>query len=152
MSFFRIRNAHYNTLQVFPECYKWTSFGITSMLQKFWDAELHRRKHNPTKYPNPFNIEVVSMLERALAFNTTGNAKCIHRGTMFPSFIGKGIVDRGHPAIHRDLLARSEGDTSYTVHLEYWPTVKHGGYTQPLLSSRNGLIFHYSIASYLVRL
>ncbi|KAG0697442.1 hypothetical protein DFH29DRAFT_1003759 [Suillus ampliporus] len=59
--------------RAFPQIYQWMTFGITSLLDRIWEHQYPLLKLK--KKPSPQMIEICAMLERALAYAHTGNAK-----------------------------------------------------------------------------
>jgi hypothetical protein len=137
--------------QVFPDCYKWATYGITTLLAKTWLSEEARRNISPPPPPNPYFVEFTSILERTLAFAMTGSGKVLHRGTMAPTLLSKGLVSHAFPALHRKLWSRPDDKVSYGLMAQNWPTIEKNGFPQPVTSTLNGLKFHYSLETYWVR-
>lgn len=138
--------------QVFPNCYKWATFPICIMLGKLFEVEKARTLSNPVENPNPFFVELVSTLERALAYATTGNGRVLHRGTMEGTFLSKGLLTTGYPGLDRKLYRRPDASKPYGVFPEHWPVSKKGGENtaKPESSTANGLTYHFNKEAALV--
>lgn len=88
-------------------------------------------------------MELVSIAERALVFATTGNAKVLHRASMAPTLLSKGLITTGFPAIHRSLWTR-RGGGPFGMDPTQWPGVMRAGYEEPVSSVFKCLAWHYS--------
>lgn len=109
-------------------------------------AEVRRRGESRENHitPNPFFVEFTSILERTLVFATTGSGRVLHRSTMMPTLLAKGLMSTGYPALSHKLYSRPTPDAGYGVVAGYWPEITVNGYPQPASSTFNGLRFHYN--------
>src|ERR1700722_16641045 len=83
--------------QAFPNMYLWTTYGLVSLLEELWAGQIsaiHKRAQI-----SPYVIEVVSMLERALAMAFTGDARVITKDLMGPFGLKRSLLEHGLPSI-----------------------------------------------------
>jgi hypothetical protein len=75
------------------------------MLEMAWEGVKNNR--GPEGLPSPYLVEVIALLERALAYGYTGSAKVISRGLMEPLFTSRSLVLHGFPTINRSVVQAS---------------------------------------------
>ena len=128
--------------KVFPKCYQWATYSVCLILEQLFREEKKRVDQNPTCTADPHLVEFTSSLERALAYATTGNGKVLHRSTMGPLLLSKGILRHGFPALDSSFWVRSPAE-EYRMSPSHWPVTLRTGEVRPLSSALNGLKYHY---------
>ncbi|KAH7905349.1 hypothetical protein BJ138DRAFT_1118552 [Hygrophoropsis aurantiaca] len=125
--------------QILPQIVKWTSYGLTSLLDELW----RRRKTATRTYVpvNPYMVETASALERALNFLHTGNARVIATRTMDPMGLGMGLVQDGMPMISDLIRLAPVGEKSINIQAHEWPTDAQT--RKPFISSHRSQILNY---------
>ena len=130
---------------MFPNIYLYTSQGITTLLEHFYKLERRRmqapRDERPP--PNPFHVEIVSLLERSLNFMHTGNAACFVGQLMNYTWLGPSLLTDGLPCLNKAALGiRIHEDALHVVfNPATWPL--HRLELRPLSSAKAGVLFHY---------
>lgn len=94
---------------------------------------------------SPFLVEFTGALERALAFATTGSGRVLHKGVMDGTYLSKGILATGFPAVNRYLYCRPSPMEKYTVNPSFWPSIRRHGHIEPITGATGCLEKHYSI-------
>jgi hypothetical protein len=79
--------THHPPLQAFPHVYQWTTYLITSLFERIRERFLP--VITKSGKPTPQVFELCSVLERALAYAHTGNAKVIAASLMRPLWVSK---------------------------------------------------------------
>src|ERR1700684_4192268 len=87
--------TYHPPLQAFPHVYQWTTYPITSLLERIWEHFLPIIIKGGK--PTPQVVELCSVLERALAYAHTGNAKVIATSLMRPLWLVKSLLEQGLP-------------------------------------------------------
>jgi hypothetical protein len=80
----------FTLLQVFPNLYKWTTYGITSLLESIWKHSTHLTE--PDKKANGYVLELCSALECTLNYMHTRNAKVLSTGLMKPLWLVNSLL------------------------------------------------------------
>ncbi|CCM06664.1 uncharacterized protein FIBRA_08949 [Fibroporia radiculosa] len=88
--------------KVFPSVYTWTSYPITAALQRQWEyiaPDLEKSQR-----PNQIAIEILSVLERCLAYAHTGNARVLATKLMTPLLLTRSLLECGLPCLNPSLV------------------------------------------------
>ena len=107
---------------------------------------------NSSSISNPFLVEFCSVLERTLVYATTGNGKALHRATMGPLLLSKGLLRTGFPGLDANIWARLKPDGDYQMNFFVWPALAETGESklEPAVSTNSGLKFHLNKEAALV--
>jgi hypothetical protein len=124
--------------QVFPDIYQWTSYGLTCMLEKMWNQALPNL-HDQIPL-EPYTIELVSSLERALNFGHTGNTQVL-TSLMKPLFLSRAILDHGLPCLSGIVRTGNSLNDPVTIVNQDWPV--HPKTHLPLMSSKRSHEINY---------
>jgi len=130
-SFRQISNCIFG-LQVLPHIVQWTSYGLCSMLDCLYTR--YRSNLKDGVAPEPYWIEVVGALERALNFCHTGNAKVLTKGVMDPLWLSLSCVLDGMPALSDIVSLRYLPSLTVDIRRADWPLSKTTG--RPLMTSQ----------------
>ncbi|KAG2028654.1 hypothetical protein BDR03DRAFT_1019517 [Suillus americanus] len=129
------------TPEAFPSLYQWTTFGVTSLLERIWKHE-HPLLKKGLK-PTPETVELCSVLERTLAYAHTGNAKVIATSLMRPFWLVQSLLQQGIPTLSTKIrMSSSPLTTPITVSPADWPTLTD--MRVPAISSKRAQILTYS--------
>lgn len=132
--------------KAFPNVYKWTSYGLTVLLEKIWS------KASPllaSKRPvDPLWIELTSVVERALNFMHTGHGKVLATSVMGPLWTSLALIDHGLPAFSPTIRAGLTMEDDLSVVEEEWPF--NPATHQPLSASKRSQILTYGLSHYSV--
>jgi hypothetical protein len=89
---------------------------------------------------NPSLVEITAVVERALNYMHTGNAKVISTSTMNPLWIGFSIIYDGLPCFNGTIVnTRNPGHG--IVNLSQWPFDER--IQRPKSASKSGLLHYY---------
>ncbi|KAH7904419.1 hypothetical protein BJ138DRAFT_1166511 [Hygrophoropsis aurantiaca] len=111
---------------VFPNIYKWTTFGITSLIKNLWAFANELIQNN--RKPATTLVEITAVLERTLAYAHTGNTKVLTNGLMKPLWLVKSLVNNGMPTFSPAVrFSAIEGSPPVFHELKDWPIVKGDG-------------------------
>jgi hypothetical protein len=114
----------FTLLQVFPNLYKWTTYGITSLLESIWKHSTDLTE--PDKKANGYVLELCSALERTLNYMHTGNAKVLSTGLMKPLWLVNSLLQDGMPALWKDIV-NVFIDTHIHIEESLWPVHPNTG-------------------------
>jgi hypothetical protein len=115
------------------------TFPITTAIETLYlDHVVDVIQHD--RDPNPYAIEVVACLERALNFAHTGNAKVLQKTLMDPLFLSKGIVDTGLPVLSDIVNLGLISQSKPRIDAVLWPTDRR---QRPLVGSIKSHRFRY---------
>ncbi len=88
--------------------------------------------------PNPYMVELLSMLERALNYGHTGSTRVLSRQLMDYTWISLGCVYDGFPTLSRKLVAFEHlTDRRFLIPEASWP--RDRATRRPLTSTRGVL-------------
>lgn len=134
--------------QVYPQCFIWTTYALTTLLEKLWLSQ-RQRLLDGTQI-SPYMVELASVLERALNVAHTGNVRVIATSLMNPLFVGRSLVDHGTSTFHECVLM---GQTSLdAVHIPDIQFPRNQVLRQPLTASKRSQIFNYGAHHWEVRI
>ncbi|KAG1823912.1 uncharacterized protein BJ212DRAFT_1327078 [Suillus subaureus] len=102
-------------LFAFPHVYQWTTYPITSLLERIWEHFL------------PF-VELCSVLERALAYAHTGNSKVIATSLMRPLWLVKSLLEQGLPTFAPSVRFSHTPCVPVAISPSEWPTLTNMNY------------------------
>ncbi|KAG2146603.1 uncharacterized protein EDB93DRAFT_1250884 [Suillus bovinus] len=124
-----------------PSLFAWATFPLTALLETIW--EMHSNTLVDGAVIDPCIIEFTSMVERALNFSHTGNARVLCRRLMDRSWISLGIIHDGLPSISDAFVAYGSLNTGkLVIRQELWPVDQDT--RRPLTSSRRTQELTYS--------
>jgi hypothetical protein len=104
-------------LQVFPVCMAWTVAPFTASLEIIW-AQIERETRNtPTVPIDPRLINLLSIVERILAYGQTGNPSVLARSAMDALWITYGIKFNSYPTFSPAVSFSTSG---VTFHGNIW--------------------------------
>lgn len=126
-------------MQAFPQVYQWMTFGITSLLERIWEHQLPLLTLG--KKPSPQMIEICAMLERALAFAHTGNAKVLSSSLMRPFWLIRSLVQQGFPTMAQTVRLVTTTTIPVSVSPSDWPIVARSNL--PAIASKRSQVVTY---------
>lgn len=127
--------------QVYPQCVEWTTFAITSFIERLWDSQLPVLDKG--LHVSPYIVELASVLERTLNVAHTGNVGVIATTLMDRLYVGRSLVDHGSPTFHDCIkMGLSPQDTLHVPDI-LWP--RHPVTREPFTASRRSQIFNYGM-------
>ncbi|KAG2045993.1 hypothetical protein BDR06DRAFT_1015119 [Suillus hirtellus] len=127
------------TSEAFPQVYQWTTYPITSLLERIWDhfCPLMERGGKPA----PPVIELCSVLERALAYAHTGNTKVIATSLMRPLWLVQSLLEHGLPTFSPSVRFAAPPSIPVTISPADWPTLTN--MKVPAIASKRSQILTY---------
>ncbi|KAF8312610.1 uncharacterized protein EI90DRAFT_3022931 [Cantharellus anzutake] len=130
---------------IFPKIYQWTTFGFTHLLQRYW---LHvNQLIQEKKSIDPYHLEVIASLERAVAFAHSGSGKVLSTSLMDPLWLSLGLGTTGFPSLNPEIMRfephAPNGMVPLTIFSEAWPRNKRQSNPGPAFSSKRSWIFNY---------
>lgn len=137
----------HHVLQFVPQLFQSATYPITSLLQHFWKTYKPHLKDN--YIVDPPVLEMVAMLERALNYAHTGNAKVLTKKLMDRSWLSLSVIKDGMPCISHHFISSGSMSTSLiTVKSDKWPvdSVVHC----PLTASRRTQLLTWGESHYQV--
>lgn len=141
--FVLFREVHLS--QRIPSLFAWATFPLTALLETIW--EMHSNTLVDGAVIDPCIIEFTSMVERALNFSHTGNARVLCRRLMDRAWISLGIIHDGLPSISDAFVAYGSLNTGkLVIRQELWPVDQDT--RRPLTSSRRTQELTYSKEHY----
>jgi hypothetical protein len=147
------RNGTKIVKQVFPNIYLWTTYGLVSLLERVWTIhkdDIIAKGKGPMskKVPSisPYLVEVVAMVERALAMAYTGDARVITKNLMEPFGLKHSLIELGLPSITKAINLNNSLSKSFP-HREQWPLTASG---EPAVASKKSLILTFGNDQYTV--
>lgn len=105
-------------IQAYPALYSWTTYPLTCLLEKIWSECLPKLHLN--ERPKVILVELASIMERALNYMHTGNAKVIATSVMNPLWIGRSVIKDGIPCLNKHMIIIRPVDT-IIVKADQWP-------------------------------
>ncbi|KAG2335563.1 hypothetical protein BDR05DRAFT_1006676 [Suillus weaverae] len=127
--------------RAFPQIYQWMTFGITSLLERIWEHQLPLLDLN--KKPSPQMIEICAMLERALAYAHTGNAKVLSSSLMKPFWLIRSLLQQGWPTIAPTIRIIATTTLPVSVSPADWPIVARSNL--PAIASKRSQVIMYGL-------
>jgi hypothetical protein len=127
--------------QAFPQIYQWMTFGITSLLERIWEHQLPLLNLN--KKPSPQMIEMCAMLERALAYAHTGNAKVLSSSLMRPFWLVRSLLQQGWPTMAPTIRLIATTTIPVSVSPADWPIVTRSNL--PAIASKRSQVITYGL-------
>ncbi|KAG2030241.1 hypothetical protein BDR03DRAFT_1017336 [Suillus americanus] len=128
-----------------PSLFAWATFPLTALLETIW--EMHSNTLVDGAVIDPCVIEFTSMIERALNFSHTGNARVLSRRLMDRAWISLSIIHDGLPSISDTFVAYGSLKTGkLVIRQESWPVDQETW--RPLTSSRRTQELTYSKEHY----
>ncbi|KAG2090773.1 uncharacterized protein F5147DRAFT_780230 [Suillus discolor] len=127
------------TSEAFPQVYQWTTYPITSLLERIWDhfSPLVERGVKPA----PQAIELCSVLERALAYAHTGNTKVIATSLMRPLWLVQSLLEHGLPTFSPSVRFAAPPSIPIAISPADWPTLT--SMKVPAIASKRSQILTY---------
>ncbi|KAF8122097.1 hypothetical protein EV363DRAFT_1405218 [Boletus edulis] len=118
---------------VVPELFQCTTFPLTSLIENLW------KKHEPNLKEgyvvDPFELETIAMLERALNYAHTGSARVLTRRLMDRAWLSLSVMQDGLPCISNSFIqAGSLSSGLISIWREKWPV--HPVTRMPLTASQ----------------
>ncbi|KAG2738230.1 hypothetical protein P692DRAFT_20882808 [Suillus brevipes Sb2] len=104
----------------FPQVYQWTTFGITSLLERLWAHQLPVLEAG--NKPRHEIVELCSVLERALAYAHTGNARVIASKLMRPLWLVQSLFEQGLPTFSPSVRLAASISNPISISSSDWPT------------------------------
>lgn len=106
--------------QVIPELFECATYPLTCLIEHLW------KKHEPALKEgyvvDPFELETMAMLERALNYAHTGSARVLTRTLMDRAWLGLSVVNDGLPCISSSFIHRGSLSSGLiTIRREKWP-------------------------------
>jgi hypothetical protein len=108
-----------DVIQVYPSVYQWNTFGITTLLKKLWLQTLP--SIDKGLVIDPLLVELCAVLERALNYMHTGNAKVLATTVMRPLWTSQALVQHGLPALSPIVRPGTAMTDPITVLAPDWP-------------------------------
>ncbi|KAF7970095.1 hypothetical protein HWV62_25024 [Athelia sp. TMB] len=127
--------------RIYPKCFLWTTYGITSMIEKLWDSQQEALQQG--KKISPYIIELSSVLERALNVAHTGNTQVIATALMNPLWVGRSLVDHGTPTFPDSVIIGHTMQDGVHIPQSRWP--RHQIHQLPLTASKRSQILNYGV-------
>lgn len=127
--------------KIYPDCFKWTTFGVTTLIEKLWESQ--RDIMLKGLKVSPYIVELSSVLERALNVAHTGNVRVIATSLMNPLLVGRSLLDHGTPTFSQSVIMGHTAKDSVFITEAEWPC--HSSSKLPLTSSKRSQIFNYGI-------
>ncbi|KAG1769738.1 hypothetical protein EV702DRAFT_1049616 [Suillus placidus] len=127
------------TSDAFPQIYQWTTYPITSLLERIWDY--FRPLMDKGDKPTPEVIELCSVLERALAYAHTGNAKVIATSLMRPLWLVQSLLEHGLPTFSPSVRFAPAPSIPVAISPADWPTLTN--MKIPAIASKRSQILTY---------
>ncbi|KAF9515149.1 hypothetical protein BS47DRAFT_1391881 [Hydnum rufescens UP504] len=110
------------TSDAYPALFDWVTYPVQAMLESAWQTV---QLSQAPSFPSPYMIEVIAVLERALAYAYTGSAKLLSRSLMQPLFTSRALVDHGFPMLSQSIVTmkkdRSTNKSFVSVSSSAWP-------------------------------
>ncbi|KAG1765968.1 hypothetical protein EV702DRAFT_1283003 [Suillus placidus] len=127
--------------RAFPQIYQWMTFGITSLLERIWEHQLPLLNLN--KKPSPQMIEMCAMLERALAYAHTGNAKVLSSSLMKPFWLIRSLLQQGCPTFAPTIRIIATTTRPVSISPADWPIVSRSNL--PAIASKRSQVITYGL-------
>jgi hypothetical protein len=117
------------------------TFGITALLERIWEHQLPLLRLD--KKPSPQMIELCAMLERALAYGHTGNAKVLASSMMRPFWLIRSLLQQGWPTMAPTIGLVTNTTIPVSVSPANWPIVTRTNL--PAIASKRAQIITYGL-------
>ncbi|KAG1811023.1 hypothetical protein EV424DRAFT_1542652 [Suillus variegatus] len=127
------------TAEAFPHVYQWTTYPITSLLERMWEHFLPVIAKGGK--PTPQVVELCSVLERALAYAHTGNAKVIATSLMRPLWLVKSLLEQGLPTFAPSVRFPHAPCVPVAISSADWPTLTN--MNAPAIASKRSQMLTY---------
>jgi hypothetical protein len=135
---------------VYPKMYMWSLHGVVTLLDHIWQHSKDLLLAYSDNKPEHTIVEFASVLERVIAYGTTGNAKVLSKQVMQYIYVYDSLLKYGYPAIMKTLWFWSGNrETPLVVHKASWPCVR--GKHEPASSSKRAQILTFGWPQYRVR-
>lgn len=121
---------------------------MCTLIKQFWGDSY--RTLNAGRKPSPYIVELISALERSLAYAHTGNAKVLSTSLMHPLWLSRGIIDQGMPSLSPILSPVLQSTNVPVIDSSIWPD--GGGGRFPAIASKRAQILTYGEGHYAVRI
>jgi len=133
--------------QIVPELFECATYPLTCLIEHLW------KKHEPSLKEgyvvDPFELETMAMLERALNYAHTGSACVLTRTLMDRAWLGLSVVNDGLPCISSSFIhGGSLSSGLITIRREKWPV--HPVTQIPLTASQRSQELTYGKPHYSV--
>ncbi|KAF8324678.1 uncharacterized protein EI90DRAFT_3129643 [Cantharellus anzutake] len=130
---------------IFPKIYQWTMHGFTHLLRQYW---MHVESLIAKKEAiDPYHLEVIASLERAIAFGHSGSGKVLSTSLMDPLWLSLGLGTTGFPSLNLDIIRfephAANGLVPLTIFSEGWPWTQRQSVAGPAFASKRSWIFNY---------
>ncbi|KAG2045632.1 hypothetical protein BDR06DRAFT_1015455, partial [Suillus hirtellus] len=109
-----------SVFKAFPQVYQWTTFGLTSLLERLWAYQLPLLEAG--NKPRHEAVELCSVLERALAYAHTGNARVLASKLMRPLWLIQSLLEQGLPTFAPSVRTTTTINNPITISAADWPT------------------------------
>ncbi|KAG2063361.1 hypothetical protein BDR04DRAFT_1163843 [Suillus decipiens] len=125
--------------QAFPQVYQWTTFGITSLLERLWAHQLPVLEAG--NKPRHEIVELCSVLERTLAYAHTGNARVIASQLMRPLWLVQSLLEQGLPTFAPSVRLATSISNPISISSADWPTSDN--LNVPAIASKRSQVLTY---------
>ncbi|KAG1748544.1 hypothetical protein EDB19DRAFT_2022736 [Suillus lakei] len=125
----------------FSQIYQWTMFGVMSLLECIGEHQQPLLKLD--KKPSPQMIELCAMLEHALAYPHTGNAKILSSSLMRPFWLVRSLLQQGWPTMAPIIHLVTTTIIPISVSPADWPVVTCSNL--PAIASKHSQIVNYGL-------
>ncbi|KAG2346319.1 hypothetical protein BDR05DRAFT_997329 [Suillus weaverae] len=123
----------------FPQVYQWTTFGITSLLERLWAHQLPILEAG--NKPRHEVVELCSVLERTLAYAHTGNARVLASKLMRPLWLVQSLLEQGLPTFAPSVRMTSSISNPIAISAADWPTSDN--LNVPAIASKRSQVLTY---------
>src|SRR5262245_29096789 len=123
---------------MYPNMYLYNAYGLACLQHRIWTME--KSAMEKEQLPDPYHVEVMAMLERAMAYMFTGDARVIVKSLMGPYGLKHSLVELGLPAITLDIAFDEQLATPIALKRANWPLV---GRQEPAVASRRSQLLNY---------
>lgn len=143
-------------LQAYPALLAWMMYPLGSLLENIYQEHLPKLIHIRTlnspcrdllMLPLPKTVEFVACIERTLAFEQTGNTKCLATALMSPLWIVRSLLIHGIPTFSPDIKLGGINN-SFHIELRCWPT--HPPMSTPEVASKRAQQLTYGMPHFMV--
>jgi hypothetical protein len=130
--------------------YIWNTWPICQLIERLWKAQLHLMAPGSKTPVSAFDVETMSMFERALNVGHVGGLQPIATGLMNPCHVGLALVETGFPTFFKELVIPISPEEPPYILKTNWP--RHFRNRTPMVASRRAqqLTYgdkHYEVSS-----
>lgn len=134
-------------IKAFPQVYQWTTFGITSLLERLWAYQLPILEAGSK--PRHEAVELCSVLERTLAYAHTGNARVLATKLMRPLWLVQSLLEQGLPTFAPSVRITTTINNPIAISAADWPTSDN--LNVPAIASKRSQVLTYGNDHFEVR-